>query len=68
MQSSGFLDTGHPALAPGWHAGRRIDLRFTSVGDGGLVTTVRDLVAWNHWLPASPVAKLVLTSAAPSSQ
>lgn len=60
MHASGFLDTDHPALVPGWHAGQRVDLGFTSVGDGGLVTTVRDLMAWNRWLPTSPVAELVL--------
>lgn len=60
MHASDFLDVDHPTATPGWSDGRRVDIRFTSVGDGGLVTTLSDLVAWNSWLPSTPLGELVL--------
>ncbi len=60
MGSSGFLDVDHPTPAPGWSNGQPVEVRFTGVGDGGLVTTLSDLVAWNRWLPSSHIGQLVL--------
>ncbi len=62
MLSSRFLDVEGDAACPGWTAqGRRIDVQFSCVGDGGLVTTMEDLAHWNGWLPASRLAELMLT-------
>lgn len=60
MSASAFLDVGGVRPIPGWSSGERVDLTFTSVGDGGLITTVADLFRWNSWLPSSPLAPLML--------
>jgi len=63
MTSSRFVDTDGPAPVPGWSNGsRRIDIQFTCCGDGGLLTTLEDLARWNHWLPESRLAPVMLTS------
>ena len=65
MTSSGYLDVRRPDIAPGWTDGtRRVDIRFTSTGDGGLVSTVADLARWDAWLPTSPLAAVMLHSRA----
>lgn len=63
MLNTGFLDASeHPQPVPGWTANReRVDVAFSCVGDGGLVTTIDDLALWDHWLPSSPLAHLMLS-------
>ena len=62
MSHTGFLDSpGCPKPVPGWPAdGERLDIAFTCVGDGGLVSCIEDLAHWDGWLPSSPLAKLML--------
>lgn len=61
MTNSTFLDVGVAPMVTGWRGGRDpVEIRFTCVGDGGLVTTLHDLVRWDEWLPRSEVADLVL--------
>lgn len=60
MLESGFVDARHPAPVPGWSAGAEVSIDFTTVGDGGLITTVADLLRWDAWLPTSSVAPLLL--------
>jgi CubicO group peptidase (beta-lactamase class C family) len=63
MTHSRFVDTDGPAAVPGWAGGkRRVDIEFTCVGDGGLVTSVEDLAAWDGWLPGSRLAPLMLSN------
>ena len=35
---------------------RRVDLEVRGVGDGGLISSVDDLLAWSRWLPRQPLA------------
>jgi CubicO group peptidase (beta-lactamase class C family) len=61
MGDSHFVDVGGVGSVPGWADGRdRVEATVRSVGDGGLVSTVADLLAWSRWLPRQPVAALVL--------
>jgi len=61
MTQSRFLDVAGPPPVPGWVGGsRRVDIRFSCGGDGGLVTSLADLVAWNGWLPTSRLASVML--------
>ena len=61
MTDSHFVDTRGAAGVPGWIGGRkRVDIGFTCCGDGGLLTTVADLAAWDAWLPSSELAPLML--------
>jgi hypothetical protein len=61
MGDSHFVDLPGPRAVAGWADGRdRVDAVVGSVGDGGLITTAADLLAWSHWLPRQPVAALVL--------
>lgn len=60
MHSTGFLDVKHPTPVDGCSEEGPVTLRFTTVGDGGLVSTVTDLARWNRWLPESPLADFVL--------
>ena len=62
MSHTGFLDSaGCPKAVPGWTAdGQRLDIAFTCVGDGGLVSCMVDLARWDGWLPSSPLAELML--------
>ena len=61
MHSSGFLDVPGDRAISGWRDGvERVDIAFTCVGDGGFVSTVGDLARWDAWLPASPLAPLML--------
>jgi CubicO group peptidase (beta-lactamase class C family) len=61
MSDTAFLDIGQWPIAPGWAGGtRRIDVQFSCVGDGGLVSTVSDLAKWDRWLPTSPLAAIML--------
>lgn len=65
MTASRFLDTPGADPVPGWSArDGRVDVGFSCSGDGGLVTTVQDLAHWDTWLPASPLAPLMLTDRA----
>lgn len=60
MHSSGFIDVEHPQPVPGWSKGTAVEIGFTTVGDGGLITTVADLLRWNAWLPKSELPSLML--------
>lgn len=61
MTQSRFLDVEGAPPVPGWADGsERVDIAFTCCGDGGLVTTLTDLVAWNAWLPTSRLAPVML--------
>lgn len=61
MTASRFLDVAGTPPVPGWVGGSaRVDIQFTCCGDGGLVTSLADLAAWNGWLPASRLAPLML--------
>lgn len=61
MAESRFLDVEGAPPVPGWANGSdRVDIGFRCCGDGGLVTTLTDLVAWNTWLPTSRLAPLML--------
>ena len=60
MRTSGFVDSEHPEPVPGWSVGARVEIQFTTVGDGGLITSVRDLLRWNRWLTGSPMAGVLL--------
>ena len=61
MTHTRFLDVAGTPPVPGWARGStRVDIRFTCCGDGGLVTSFADLVAWNGWLPTSHLAELML--------
>ena len=60
MATTHFVDAVGLPSTPGWSGGRRVDVRFTCVGDGGLVTSLADLARWDGWLPTSPVGRLML--------
>jgi CubicO group peptidase (beta-lactamase class C family) len=61
MSSTTFLDVEQPTIVPGWAGGqRRVDIRTSCVGDGGLVTCVEDLARWDYSLPRSELAALML--------
>jgi CubicO group peptidase (beta-lactamase class C family) len=61
MTRTAFLDLGPREIVPGWSQGsRRVDVRFSCVGDGGLVSSVGDLALWDAWLPTSVLAGLML--------
>jgi len=63
MTNPRFLDEAGPAAGSGWVGGsRRVDIRFTCTGDGGLVTTLDDLARWDGWLPRSHLAGLMLAA------
>jgi len=61
MTRTAFLDLGPREIVPGWsHGTRRVDVRFSCVGDGGLVSSVGDLALWDAWLSTSALATLML--------
>jgi CubicO group peptidase (beta-lactamase class C family) len=63
MCDSRFVDTLGGVGVPGWIGGsQRVDIRFSCCGDGGLLTTLADLAAWDAWLPASRLAPLMLAT------
>ena len=63
MTSTCFLDVTTPEVVPGWADGvRRVDIRSSCTGDGGLVSTIADLSRWDTWLPATAVGDLMLRS------
>jgi CubicO group peptidase (beta-lactamase class C family) len=63
MRDTRFIDARGPRSVPGWAGGtRRVEIRFTCVGDGGLVTSISDLARWDRWLPCSPLAPVMLRS------
>ena len=65
MTDTRFLDTVGVAAVPGWIGGtQRVDIHFSCCGDGGLVTTLKDLARWDGWLPTSRLASLMLTDRA----
>ena len=57
MVDSHFVDAAGPSTVPGRSDGRRrVDLEVRGVGDGGLISSVDDLLAWSRWLPRQPLA------------
>jgi len=61
MSDSRFVDTQGGVGVPGWIGGsQRVDIRFSCCGDGGLLTSLADLAAWDAWLPTSRLAQLML--------
>ncbi|HEY2330303.1 MAG TPA: serine hydrolase domain-containing protein [Acidimicrobiales bacterium] len=62
MSRTRFLDVPGPPIVPGWAAdGGRVDIAFSCVGDGGLVTCIDDLARWDGWLPTSRLAPRLLS-------
>ena len=61
MDDSDFVDIAGWRSVPGWIGGLRpVSTRVASVGDGGLISTVTDLLAWMAWYPRQPIAALML--------
>ena len=51
MPDTHFVDSPGPPSVAGWIDGRaRADTVVRSVGDGGLISTASDLLAWSRWI------------------